>query len=115
MATNDFKRYTYNDVTTAAAVVYTVGATKTAVIIGGVLSNTTAGTVKVEVTATTPVASPGTDIVINLTGENTVIPAASALSFVDGKIVLQTGDIIKVTSDTATSVDVHLSVMEITP
>ncbi len=109
MATNDFKRYTYNDVTTAAAVVYTVGATKTAVIIGGVLSNTTTGTVKVEVTATSG------STVINLTGENTVIPAASALSFVDGKIVVEAGDIIKVTSDTATSVDVHLSVMEITP
>jgi len=107
MATNDFKRYTYNDVTTAAAVVYTVGAGKRAVIIGGVLSNTTTGTVKVEVTATSG------STVINLTGENTVIPAASALSFVDGKIVVETGDIIKVTSDTATSVDVHLSVMEI--
>ena len=107
---NTFLRHTSNAVGTTPAVVYTVGAGKRAVIIGGVLSNTTTGTVKVEVTATTP----GTpDIVINLTGENTVIPAASALSFVDGKIVVEAGDIIKVTSDTATSVDVHLSVMEI--
>jgi len=106
---NTFLRHTSNAVGTTPAVVYTVGAGKRAVIIGGVLSNTTTGTVKVEVTATSG------STVINLTGENTVIPAASALSFVDGKIVVETGDIIKVTSDTATSVDVHLSVMEITP
>jgi hypothetical protein len=104
---NTFLRHTANAVGTTPAVVYTVGPGKRAVIIGGVLSNTTTGTVKVEVTATSG------STVINLTGENTVIPAASALSFVDGKIVVETGDIIKVTSDTATSVDVHLSVMEI--
>jgi len=105
---NTFLRHTSNAVGTTPAVVYTVGSGVTAsVVIGGVLSNTTTGTVKVEVTVTSG------STVINLTGENTVIPAASALSFVDGKIVLQTGDIIKVTSDTATSVDVHLSVMEI--
>jgi ribosomal protein S17 len=104
---NTFLRHTSNAVGTTPAVVYTVGSGKRAVIIGGVLSNTTTGTVKVEVTATSG------STVINLTGENTVIPAASALSFVDGKIVVEAGDIIKVTSDTPTSVDVHLSVMEI--
>jgi len=104
---NTFLRHTANAVGATPAVVYTVGSGKRAVIIGGVLSNTTTGTVKVEVTATSG------STVINLTGENTVIPAASALSFVDGKIVVEAGDIIKVTSDTPTSVDVHLSVMEI--
>jgi len=110
---NTFLRHTANGVGTPGSPtsVYTVGSSKSAsVIIGGVLSNTTTGTVKVTVTATTP-GSP--DIVINLLGENTVIPAASALSFIDGKIVLQATDIVKVTSDTASAVDVHLSVMEI--
>jgi hypothetical protein len=46
-------------------------------------------------------------------GEDTPIPSGTALSFIDGKVVLQVGDIIKVKSDTASSLDVHLSVMEI--
>jgi hypothetical protein len=40
------------------------------------------------------------------------IPAGSALSVLDGKIVLEAGDVVEVTSDTASSADVILSVLE---
>jgi len=40
------------------------------------------------------------------------IPANSALSLLDGKIILEAGDTVVVTSDTAASADVILSVLE---
>ena len=107
---NTFKRFTSNSVGTALATVYTVPSSPstTSVIIGGVVSNVTTGTVNVTVTATT------SSTVINLIGEDTPIPAGTALSFIDGKVVLETGDIIKIKSSAASSLDAHLSAMEIT-
>jgi hypothetical protein len=40
------------------------------------------------------------------------IPANSALSVLDGKVILETTDTVVVTSDTASSADVILSVLE---
>jgi hypothetical protein len=40
------------------------------------------------------------------------IPAGSALSVLDGKIILETADTVVVTSNAATSVDAILSVLE---
>ena len=105
---NTFKRFTSNSVGTALATVYTVPSSATTVLIGGVVSNVTSSTVNVTVTATT------SSTVINLIGEDTPIPAGTALSFIDGKVVLETGDIIKVKSSAASSLDIHLSAMEIT-
>jgi hypothetical protein len=106
---NTFKRYTSNSVGTSLVTVYTVGgAVNASVVIGGIVSNVTADTVNVTVTATT------SSTVINLIGEDTPLPAGTALSFIDGKVVLETGDIVKVKSSAATSLDAHLSVMEIT-
>ena len=105
---NTFKRFTSNSVGTSLATVYTVPSRTTTVLIGGVVSNVTTSTVNVTVTATT------SSTVINLIGEDTPIPAGTALSFIDGKVVLETGDIIKVKSSAASSLDAHLSAMEIT-
>jgi hypothetical protein len=105
---NTFKRYTSNSIGTSLATVYTVPSSTTSVVIGGIVSNVTADTVNITVTATT------SSTVINLIGEDTPLPAGTALSFIDGKVVLETGDIVKVKSSAATSLDAHLSVMEIT-
>jgi hypothetical protein len=105
---NTFKRFTSNSVGTSLATVYTVPSSTTTVLIGGVVSNVTSSTINVTVTATT------SSTVINLIGEDTPIPAGTALSFIDGKVVLETGDIIKVKSSAASSLDTHLSAMEIT-
>jgi hypothetical protein len=40
------------------------------------------------------------------------VPAGSALSVLDGKIILETTDTVVVTSDTASSCDVIVSVLE---
>jgi len=106
---NTFKRYTSNAVGTTNTTVYTVASPVTAsVMIGGVASNVGSSTINATVTVTD-----SSSTVINLIGEDTPIPSGTALSFIDGKVVLQVGDVIKVKSDTASSLDVHLSVMEI--
>ncbi len=107
---NTFKRYTKNAVGTSftdvITSVHTTG--KTAVIIiGGVASNTNAASVKMEV-----VLNDGTSD-INILGSDTTIPAGSALSFIDGKVVLEAGDSLKIKSDA--TIDVVVSVMEINP
>jgi hypothetical protein len=48
---------------------------------------------------------------INILGSDTTIPAGSALSFIDGKVVLEAGDSLKIKSDA--TIDVVVSVMEI--
>jgi len=105
---NTFKRMTGNAVGSSLTTVYTVPASTTTVMIGGVLSNTDVANSNINV-----VTNDGTSD-INLTGVDTVVPAGSALSFIDGKIVLQAGDTIKVSSSVSGAIDVHLSIMEIT-
>ena len=46
--------------------------------------------------------------------KNAPIPAQGALSVLDGKIILEAADVVKVISDTGSSVDTVLSVLEIT-
>ena len=47
-------------------------------------------------------------------GKNLPIPSGSALNALTGKVVMETGDILRVQSDTANSADIALSVMEVT-
>jgi hypothetical protein len=118
---NDFKRFTVSDVNTSvgasASAVYTVpaggGATALeSIVIGITLANKTSTGVTASV------------FLDNFSGSNDVfivkdatIPAGSSLEVMAGnKIVLQnngtTGDVIRVSSGTATAVDATLSVLE---
>jgi len=105
---NTFKRETGNNIGTSLTLIYTVPASTTTVMIGGVLSNTGSATANIAV-----VTNDGTND-INLTGADTPIPSGTALSFIDGKVVLEAGDTIRASSSVANAVDVHLSIMEIT-
>ncbi len=105
---NTFKRSSADAVGTSAEVLYTVPSSTRAVLIGGLLSNTSSSKLNAKVTGTV-----GSDV-INLIGENTPIPANTALSFIDGKIVVMTTDVIKVKGSVAGALDAHLSYMEIT-
>ena len=106
---NTFKRLTKNAIASTLAEVYTVPPDTTAVIIGGVVSNT-----DVSNTITTTISVNDGTNEINLTGTDTPVPSGTALSFIDGKVVLQTGDILKAKGSVAGKLDVMLSVMEIT-
>ena len=98
---NTFKNYTSASVGTSPVTTYTVPSATTSVMIGCNLSNTSAAQITVDVQAA------GIYIV-----KGAPIPAGSALSVLDGKIILETTDTVVVTSDTATSADVIVSVLE---
>jgi len=98
---NTFKNYVSTGVGTTPETVYTVPASTTAVVIGCNIANTTNAAVYVDVQL-------GSTYII----KGAPIPAGSALSVLDGKIILEATETIVVTSDTLTSADVILSVLE---
>lgn len=98
---NTFKNYTSASVGTSPVTTYTVPSATTSVMIGCNLSNTSAAQITVDVQAA------GIYIV-----KGAPIPAGSALSVLDGKIILETTDTVVVTSSAATSCDVIVSVLE---
>ena len=98
---NTFKNYTSASVGTSATTVYTVPSSTTSVTIGLTVANVTAAQILVDVQCA------GAYVV-----KGAPIPAGSGLSVLDGKIILETTDTVVVTSDTASSADVILSVLE---
>ena len=98
---NTFKNYTSASVGTSPVTTYTVAGGTTSVTIGLTISNTATSQIKIDVQAA------GVYII-----KDAPIPSGSALSVLDGKVILETTDTVVVTSDTATSADVILSVLE---
>jgi hypothetical protein len=98
---NVFKNYTSASVGTSAVTTYTVPSSTTSVMIGCNVSNTTTSQIAVDVQVA------GVYLV-----KGAPIPANSALSLLDGKIILETTDTVVVTSSAATSADVIVSVLE---
>ena len=100
---NTFKNYHTASIGTGASTVYTVPSSTTAVVIGLNLANRTGSQILVDVQLSS------TFII-----KNAPIPGGSALSVLDGKIIAETTETIVVTSNTASSVDAIVSVLEIT-
>lgn len=98
---NTFKNYTSASVGTGATTTYTVPSSTTSVMIGCNLANRTTSQIKVDVQAAGAYVIKGAPI-----------PSGSALSVLDGKIILETTDTVVVTSDTASSCDIIVSVLE---
>ena len=98
---NTFKNYTSASVGTSPVTTYTVPSSTTSVTIGLTVSNTTTSQIKIDVQAA------GVYIV-----KGAPIPSGAGLSTLDGKVILEAADTVVVTSDTATSADVILSVLE---
>ena len=104
---NTFKSITKASVGTVTQDVYTVPGATTTVVIGFCLSNRTGSNVTADVFID---KSTGDDVYIV---KGILIPDGSLYDFNAGnKIILQTGDKIQVTSSTASSVDVIVSVLE---
>lgn len=96
-----FNNYTSSAVGTSPVTVHTVATGQEVVVIGLNLANITASQVIVDVQLA------GVYLV-----KGAPIPAGGALSALDGKIILEATDTCVVTSDTAASCDVILSVLE---
>jgi len=108
---NTFKLKTDSSVGTSLTSVYTVPSATTTVLIGAVLANTTASQIKVNVQIVTAATTGenGDDVYLI---KDLPIPTGSSFELIEGKIVMETGDIFKVESDTASSLDVAVSIME---
>lgn len=107
---NAFRNYTARNIGTSAAdVLSAVAASTTLVCIGMTLANTTGASVNVTVRLND--GANDTTIV-----KDAPIPPGGSLVILGGdqKVVLETGDKLTVQSDTATSVDAILSVLELT-
>ena len=104
MAQN-FRRYTSNDVGTSAATLFTANSYDT--VVGISVANVTASAV----VASVYINDSSNDIYLV---KDVSIPSGSALQVLDGgaKFVVQSGDALKVVSDTASSLDVWVSAVD---
>ena len=106
---NTFKSYTKANIGATTTDVYTVPASTIAVIIGCTLANTTGDQVNADLIINK--ANVAADDVYLV--KSIPLPNGSSFEFNAGnKIILEDGDKIQVTSDTATSVDAIVSVLE---
>ena len=104
MAQN-FRRYTSNNVGTSAATLFTADSYDT--VVGISVANVTASAV----VASVYINDGANDIYLV---KDAPIPAGSALQVLDGgaKFVMQSGDALKIVSDTASSLDVYVSTVD---
>ena len=104
MAQN-FRRYTSNDICTAAATLFTADSYDT--VVGISVANITVSAV----TASVYINDGSNDIYLI---KDAPIPSGSALQVLDGgaKFVVESGDALKVISDTASSLDVWVSTVD---
>lgn len=104
MAQN-FRRYTSNAVGTSAATLFTANSYDT--VVGISVANITSSAINVDVY----INDASNDIYLV---KDAPIPAGSALQVLDGgaKFVVQSGDALKVVSDTASSADVWVSAVD---
>lgn len=106
---NTFKLKTKANVGVTTVGIYTAPAATTTVVIGITLSNTSGSGINVGIGITRASAD---DISLM---KNVPIPQGSTIEFMQGnKIVLETTDTITAKSDVASSLDVALTIMEIT-
>jgi hypothetical protein len=99
---NVFKNELASCTDDSATIAYTAGASTTAILIGCNLSNTGAADIAVDVAM-------GNKYII----KGVTIPVGSALSVLEGKIVVETGQSLVVVSDSATGdCDVIVSMLE---
>jgi len=105
---NTFKNFATANVGTTNTDVYTAGAGVQSTVIGMTVANTTNNNINVNVQATV-----NAQTVFLVKGA--LVPPGGAIVPVGGdqKVVLEAGDKLSVQSDTATSADVLLSVLEI--
>jgi hypothetical protein len=107
---NTFKLKTDTGVGTSAATIYTCPSATQTTVIGLSVANITASSINVDVQLEN---NDGDNIYVVKAAP---VPVGSSLVVVGGdqKVVMEASDVLKVTSDTASSADVALSILEIT-
>lgn len=112
---NTFKSKTDTAIGTTAATVYTCPASTQTTIIGLTVANIVTSQIDIDVQLDASTRTSGAQDSVYII-KDAPIPVGSSLVVVGGeqKVVLEPGDTIKVTSNTASSVDAIVSVLEIT-
>ena len=101
MSETTFKNFKALAVGTSPTTAYTAPSSTVAILIGMTVANISDSQISVTVTCG------GATLV-----KNAPVPANSSLSVLDGKIVLTASEPVVITSDTASSVDAIISLME---
>jgi hypothetical protein len=111
---NSFLSETDTGVGTSPASIYTCPASTQTTVIGLSISNIVSSQILVDVQLDASARTSGAEDSVYLI-KDAPIPVGSSLVVVGGdqKVVMEPGDIIKVTSDTASSADVVLSHLDI--
>jgi hypothetical protein len=111
---NAFKSKTDTGVGTSPAIIYTGPSATETTIIGLTVANIHTSQIEVDVQLDASTRTSGAEDSVYLI-KNAPIPVGSSLVVVGGdqKVVVEPGDTIKVTSNTATSADVVMSILEI--
>ena len=91
--------------------IYTVPVGTTTVVIGCTIANTTASAITIDAKIFTASSSGENADDVHI-GVNLPVPTGSSLDILAGKIVMETGDVLKIQSDTANSTQIALSIME---
>ncbi len=117
---NTFRMTNETNVSTTIETLYTVPSSTTSVILGIMMSNTSSSTIKgsvqlVSTTATSVNSGASNANETTYLIKDAPISSASSLEIMAGnKVVLQTGDVLKSQSDTASALDIVITYMEIT-
>jgi secreted protein with Ig-like and vWFA domain len=109
---NTFKLDTNADLTTnaisdAAAVIVTAGASATNILLSVLVSNKTGSSANVDIQLD---ANTGDDVFLI---RNAPVPAGSSLEIISGnKLIMESSDILRARSDTASALDIAVSYLE---
>jgi len=112
---NSFKSKTDTAIGTSAATVYTCPSSTETTIIGLTVANIITSQVEVDVQLDASTRTSGAQDSVYII-KDAPVPVGSSLVVIGGdqKVVMEPGDTLKVTSNTASSADVVLSILEIT-
>lgn len=111
---NTFKLKTKANVDASLATVYTVPSSTTTVIIGLTIANVKGASITADAQIVTA-SSSGENADDVYVVKDVPLPAGSSIEIMAGnKIILETGDVVKVGGSTTNCLDAILSIMEIT-
>jgi hypothetical protein len=109
---NTFKLDTNTNLTTnaisdAAAVIVTAGASATNILLSVLVSNTTGSSANVDIQLD---VNSGDDVYLI---RNAPVPAGSSLEIISGnKVIMESSDVLRARSDTASALDIAVSYLE---
>ena len=112
---NVFKLVTKTGAATSANTAQTIfTATTKTVLLGISVANLLSNTITMDIHMDSTTAAPRNNASSVYIGKGIPVPSGAALNALTGKIIMEATDVLKITSSSDNSIDVALSLMEIT-